>query len=297
VLPNDWKYTPLALSPEDSQFLETRQFSRSDIAALFRVPPSKVGDTTRQSKASAEQENLSYVTDTLRPYLVRIEREIQRKLLPQDNSMFVEFDVSERLRGDFATTMTGFAVGKQWGFYSTNIVLEKLGENPIGPEGDIYWAPVNMQNAARLLDTESIQDQPIASDPAPVTPAERNLFDAYVPAYSKLFIDAIGRASSRSKRDVETLTPILSPVFESISSLVLTEARSQFNLPDDWNPAEKVIKDLIKAAASRAQDWTPETKEQAASVELNKALRSLHIGIFREAGATVAIRSTNESGS
>jgi HK97 family phage portal protein len=298
VLPNDWKYTPLALSPEDSQFLETRQFSRTDIAALFRIPPSKAGDTTRQSKASAEQENLSYVTDTLRPYLVRIEREIQRKLLPQDNSMFVEFDVSERLRGDFATTMTGFAVGKQWGFYSTNIVLEKLGENPIGPEGDIYWAPVNMQNAARLLDTESIQDQPIASDNAPpVTPAERNLFDAYIPAYSKLFIDAVGRASTRSKRDVETLTPILAPVLDSISSLVVTEARSQFNLPDDWNPAEKIIKDHIKAASSRAKEWTPETKEQAASVELNKALRSLHIGIFREAGATVAIRSTNESGS
>jgi hypothetical protein len=28
---------------------------------------------------------------------VRIEREIQRKLLPQDGSLFAEFDVSERL--------------------------------------------------------------------------------------------------------------------------------------------------------------------------------------------------------
>jgi hypothetical protein len=36
------------------------------------------------------------VTDTLRPYLVRIEKEIQRKLLPQDGSLFAEFDVSER---------------------------------------------------------------------------------------------------------------------------------------------------------------------------------------------------------
>jgi HK97 family phage portal protein len=305
VLPNDWKYTALALSPDDSQFLQTRQMSRTDVAALFRMPPTKVGDTTRQSKASAEQENLSYVTDTLRPYLVRIEREIQRKLLPKDNSMFVEFDVSERLRGDFATTMQGFAVGKQWGFYTTNIVLEKLGENPIGPEGDIYWAPVNMQNAARLLDTESIQDQPLDADPtkpivrpgaAAPTDEERNLFAAYIPSYSKLFIDAVGRASSRSKRDAEALTPIFAPVLESISELLLTEARSQFKLPDDWNPAQKAVRDCIKSAASRAREWSAEEKVKFASMELSKALRSLHFAIYREAGATLALMNPMKLG-
>lgn len=300
VLPNKWQYTQLSLSPEDSQFLATRQMSRTDIAALFRVPPSMAGDMTKQSKASSEQEQLTFVTDCLRPYLVRIEREIQRKILSKDNSMFVEFDVSERLRGDFATTMQGFAIGKQWGFYSTNDVLEKLGENPIGPEGDIYWAPVNMQNAARLLDTESIQDQPIAADDDPTKPIqkpgvsaptedERSLFSGYIPAYSRLFVDAVGRASQRSKRDADSLTPIFGPILESAASLILTDARSQFNLPETWDPAQKAIKDVIKSAASRSDKWAAETKEQDASLELNKALRSLHFAIYREAGATVAL--------
>lgn len=294
VVPSGWTYHQISLSPEDSQFLATREMSRTDVAALFRMPPSKIGDVTKASKASAEQENLSYVTDCLRPYLVRIEREIQRKMLPDD--MFIEADVSERLRGDFQTTMQGFATGKQWGFFSTNYVLEKLGENPVGPEGDILWAPVNMQNAARLLDTESIQDQPIG-DEAPPTEAQRNLFASYVPAFSKLFTDAVGRATQRSKRDAETLTPIFAPVLESISGIVLDEARAQFRLPEEWNPADKAIRDCIKSVATRAKDWALDDKTQIASRELNKAIRSLHFAIYREAGAAIALQNPPKLGS
>lgn len=288
VLPQSWTYTQLGLSPEDSQFLETRQFSRTDIAALFRVPPSMVGDTTRLSNNNHEQQSLSFVTDTLRPYLVHIEKEIERKLLPVDGSMFVEFDVSERLRGDFATTMQGFATGKQWGFYNTNTVLERLGENPIGPEGEIYWAPVNMTNAANLTATHQLA--------APVVPNvpdvnQRALFDAYIPAFSGLFQDAVSRISSRAKRDAEAITPILNPIVQSISSLIVTEARSQFNLPDEWTPSDKIVRDYIKSASDRASEWTPDNASTVSGSEMSKAIRSIHINIFREAGAAVATRN------
>jgi hypothetical protein len=296
VLPIEWKYTALSLSPEESQFIATRGLDRTQIAALFRVPPSKIGDVTKSSKASAEQENLSYVADCLRPYLVRIEREIQRKLLPSD--MLVEFDVSERLRGDFATTMQGFAVGKQWGFFSTNYVLEKLGENPVGPVGDILWAPVNMQNSERLLDTESIQDQPIGTAPpeAPPTPAQRAMFQAYLAPFSRLMTDAVGRATQRSQRDVQALTPLLQPVLETISEMVLADARSQFRLPEIWNPADKAIRDCIRSSATRAKDWTAGKKVEIASTELNKAIRSLHFAIYREAGAAIALQNPLQLG-
>ncbi len=199
ILPSDWKLTQLSMSPEDSQYLESRQFSRTDIAALFRVPPSYVGDTTGSAKANHEQQSLDFVVNTLRPYLVRIEVEIKRKLLPADGSLFAEFDCQERLRGDFQTTMAGYATGKQWGWYTTNTILEKLGENPVGPEGDILWAPVNMINAARLLNTEPIAVEPLpGTDQTPPTPADvpteqqRSMFDSYIPAFAGLFRDAVG---------------------------------------------------------------------------------------------------------
>jgi len=261
-----------------------------------------IGDTSRLSNNNHEQQSLSFVTDTLRPYLVRIEKEIQRKMLPEDGSLFVEFDVSERLRGDFASTMAGFATGRQWGWYNANSILEQLGENPIGPEGDIYWAPVNMTNAANLIAP--------APDPAPLplldpptdppTESQRSMFNSYLPAFTGLFQDAVGRVTMRSKRDIDSLTPILSPVLESICQIVVAEARCQFGLADGWNPSEKIIKDCIKSVSSRAQEWTAEAKVQTSSSELNKAIRSIHLNIYREAGAAVALtnppklRNTND---
>lgn len=289
VLPQDWKYTALGLSPEESQFLQTRQFSRTDIAALFRLPPSMLGDTARLSNANHEQQSLQLVTDTLRPYLVRIEKEIARKLLPEDGSMFAEFDVAERLRGDFKSTMDGFAVGKQWGFYNTNTVLEKLGENPIGPEGDVYWAPVNMTNAANLIAKAPTPDPLPLVDPP--TPSQRSLFDGFLPAFNGLFADAVGRVTSRSKRDVESISPILSPVLDSITAIIITEARNQFSLPDTWTPADKLVRDYLKGVSTRSADWTAEAKVQIAGAEMSKAIRSIHIGVFSAAGATVAQRT------
>ncbi len=38
------KYTPISISPEQAQFLETRKFQINEIARIFRVPPHMVGD-------------------------------------------------------------------------------------------------------------------------------------------------------------------------------------------------------------------------------------------------------------
>ena len=127
VLPSDWKYQSIGMNAVDAQFLESMQFTRADIASLFRIPAHMVGDSTKMSNNNVEGMNLSFVIDTLRPYLVRIEQEICIKLLNADPARFVEFDTTERLRGDFKSTMDGFAVGRQWGIFTTNYCLEKLG--------------------------------------------------------------------------------------------------------------------------------------------------------------------------
>lgn len=170
ILDNGMTIEKLGLSAEDSELLASRSFSRSEIAAAFRVPASMVGDLTRLSNSNHEQQSLSFVQDSLTPILKRIEVEFRRKLLPpaangKPNTSFIQFDLRERLRGDFASVMSGYAVGKQNGFYSTNDIRKELGENPIGPIGDVYWAPVNMQNAELTLTTESIQDQPLGNKP------------------------------------------------------------------------------------------------------------------------------------
>ena len=293
VLPSDWKYTALGINAKDAQFLESMQFVRSDIAAIFRVPAHMVGDTSKVSNNNVTEMNRGFVLDCLNPYLVKIEQEICIKLFNGDAKRFVQFDTSERLRGDYKTQMDGIAVGRQWGILTKNEAREQLSMNPsTDDDADITIIPANMQNSARLTDTESLQDQPIGTDPnAPAvgdTKGMRSYFAHYAKSFTPLFGDAVGRYSCRSKRDIDSLTPIFSPVLESITDLIEGEARSEFALDAEWHNSGKVARDYLKGLSTRAADWTAENKLEATRHEVCKAVRALRIGIYREAGATVA---------
>lgn len=289
----DWDYKQIGLSPEDSQFLATRVFQRADIAAMWGLPPHYVGDTGRMSGNNAEQEGLRVVTDTFRPYLSRGENELDRKLMPRigrnANKFFVKFDVSERLRGDFKTQQEGFAAGVDRGWFSPNDVRRKLGENPGPKELDVYRVAVNMQNAERLLQTESIQDQPVGTDPnvdpnadpAP-TPQERNLLDGYTQAYVRLFDDAFSRCLKRSKRDYGSISACFQPVLRSIADLACghldPDISAESPVPDG------LVEDVLRSMEKRASKWSADS----AAAEFLKAVRSIHINASREISAARA---------
>ena len=55
VLEEGMKYTPIGISPEQAQFLETRKFQINEIARIFRVPPHMVGDLEKSSFSNIEQ--------------------------------------------------------------------------------------------------------------------------------------------------------------------------------------------------------------------------------------------------
>ncbi len=166
VLPADFKYTALGLSMEDAQWLQSRGYTRNQIAALFRLDPHWVGDTTRMSDANHEQSSLSLIQDTLAPYLTKFTQEFMRKLLPttgRSRSVYdLRFDLSERLKTDLKTTIDSLAIGRQWGAYSANDMRQALGLNPIGSEGDIYLDPVNMMDARKFAEWSPIKPTPPA---------------------------------------------------------------------------------------------------------------------------------------
>ena len=143
----DWKVETIGLNPEDTQFIAATNYTRADIAAMFRVAPQMVGSLERLSNNNYTQQQLSFVTDTLRPIIIRIEQEIQRKLLSGKGAkdLFVTFDVTERTRGDFEAQIRTLALGRQWGIMTGNECRAELGMNPVGPEGDILIVPVNIR--------------------------------------------------------------------------------------------------------------------------------------------------------
>ena len=77
VLEEGMKYTPIGISPEQAQFLETRKFQINEIARIFRVPPHMVGDLEKSSFSNIEQQSLEFVKYTLEPWLVRWEQSMK----------------------------------------------------------------------------------------------------------------------------------------------------------------------------------------------------------------------------
>ena len=105
------KYTPIGISPEQAQFLETRKFQINEIARIFRVPPHMVGDLEKSSFSNIEQQSLEFVKYTLDPWVIRWEQSIQRSLLSKDEKAmyFVKFNLEGLLRGDYQSRMNGYA--------------------------------------------------------------------------------------------------------------------------------------------------------------------------------------------
>ena len=148
VLEEGMKYTPISISPEQAQFLETRKFQINEIARIFRVPPHMVGDLEKSSFSNIEQQSLEFVKYTLDPWLIRWEQSIFRALFTESEKKeyFVKFNVEGLLRGDYATRMSGYATARQNGWMSTNDIreLENLDRIPAEEGGDLYLINGNM---------------------------------------------------------------------------------------------------------------------------------------------------------
>lgn len=148
ILEEGMKYTPISISPEQAQFLETRKFQINEIARIFRVPPHMVGDLEKSSFSNIEQQSLEFVKYTLDPWLIRWEQSIYRALfsMEEKTEYFVKFNVEGLLRGDYATRMNGYATARQNGWMSANDIreLENLDRIPAEEGGDLYLINGNM---------------------------------------------------------------------------------------------------------------------------------------------------------
>jgi HK97 family phage portal protein len=182
----------VGIPPEDAQFLETRQFQVTEIARGYRMPPHKIGELSHATFTNIEHQGIEYVTDTLRPWLVRWEQAILTQLIPPEHrkAFFAEFLVDGLLRGDTVSRFQAYSVA--WGkWLNTDDIRELENMNPV-EGGDVFYVPLNMQ--------------PAGSPPPP--PAgrheERSIAGRrrLAGAYHRMFVLAAERIVRREKVDV-----------------------------------------------------------------------------------------------
>lgn len=133
--------TPITITPEEAQFLETRQYSAAEIAAqLYKVDPVRLGIIRSGSTLTyqnEEQKGISLVRDTLLPWMQRVE-ECFTYLLPRPQ--YQKFNADVFLRADLKSRYDAYAVGIASEFLTPNEARELEDLDPL-PGGDTVVTP------------------------------------------------------------------------------------------------------------------------------------------------------------
>ncbi len=153
ILEEGLSFKPISISPEQAQFLASRQFGIEEIARIFNIPPHMLKDLSKSSFNNIEMQSQEYVTYTLMPYLTRIEQEMNLKLFRTNElgKTFVEFNVNGLLRGDVKTRNEAYKTAIQNGYMSINEVRQKENLNSI-EGGDQHFIQMNMTTIENIGD-------------------------------------------------------------------------------------------------------------------------------------------------
>jgi HK97 family phage portal protein len=120
--------------------MDSREFDVVEVARIFRVPLNLVMDYRRSTYSNVLEQNRSFLTHTLRPWLSRIEQAMERALLTERERRryVIEHLTADLLRADTKQRFETYEIGKRSGFLSANEIRKFENLNGIGPEGDKY---------------------------------------------------------------------------------------------------------------------------------------------------------------
>lgn len=145
VLEEGMSYEKIAMTSEDAQLLETRGYQRTEICAIFRVPPHKIMDLANSTFHNLETAEQGYINDGLMPDAEQISQELHEKLLFEDEADDYVFDWNwdYLLRSARLPRYQAHAIGLNNGFLSVNDVRVEEGLSRI-EGGDEYNKPLNI---------------------------------------------------------------------------------------------------------------------------------------------------------
>jgi len=139
VLDNDMKWQHIGVSPQDSQLIESQKFSVVEIARVFRVPLNLVMDYERSTYSNVTEQNRSFLTHTLTPWMERIEQSIHKSLLTESEKKqyFVEHLTQNFLKANTKERFEAYKIAREAGFLSVNEIRQLENMNSV-EGGDDY---------------------------------------------------------------------------------------------------------------------------------------------------------------
>jgi HK97 family phage portal protein len=138
VTGKDWKLDVISLPADDAGFVASAKLNATQIASIYGVPPDMIGGESSSSLtySTVELNQIQFVTNTLRPWLVRLETAFS-SLLPKPQ--YVKFNVDAMIRADTKSRWEVHQIARTIGAESIDEIraLEELPPLPDG-QGQVY---------------------------------------------------------------------------------------------------------------------------------------------------------------
>lgn len=160
VLEEGLKFQQISISNEASQFLQSREFSISEIARLMNLPNHLLRDLTKSSFNNIAEEGLNFVKYSLMPYLVMMEAEMNCKLFRknEEGRFKIKFNVNALLRGTPKDRSEYYRTMLNIGAMSID-EIRQLEELPTIAGGDKHFMQLNMATLNDIIEGGTLQNK------------------------------------------------------------------------------------------------------------------------------------------
>jgi HK97 family phage portal protein len=160
VLGQSAKFTPMGVTPRDAQFIELMQWTRTDVAMVFGVPPELIGDNTASTYNNVREAHRGIWNDTLIPEAEMIAAELNEQLMPMFGQANLEVRWDYSVVGALSADMAEIAEqAKTWAAIGVplNAVLAELAPQFLtySPDGEGFeWGetPASVPGTTDFVD-------------------------------------------------------------------------------------------------------------------------------------------------
>jgi HK97 family phage portal protein len=133
----------VSIPPEDSQFLQSREFQAMDVARWFRVPPHRVGIVSAETSwgSGIAEQNMALHQTCFGPWIRRLE-ETFTSYAPwgEGRGIIIRLNAAESLRGTFKEQVEAWGAAVTAKIVTQNEARRALGLDPL-PGGDTINEP------------------------------------------------------------------------------------------------------------------------------------------------------------
>ena len=144
VLQGNMSYQPISVNADEAQMLESREFNQADVAHWLNLNPSQLGLKGYTQYSNFEDLQSELLQRTLMPYIVMIENELTRKLVPNERNIKIVIDTVQYLRPNKQAQSNYYTSLVSGGILSINEARKELGypsiegcDTPIIPYTDV----------------------------------------------------------------------------------------------------------------------------------------------------------------